>query len=212
MQSRFTAALSLTGVLLAGSAAALVNTRVLRDKPSLATGAAAMLAAEGAGPDVTLGATLDATEDSQGGARRVTLNEVAYEVADAGIVVLDSSNDRLTIVSVAPAAGWIVRDQNQKTPTHAHIEFLSGVTVVSFEANLLFGVVGTSVEVWQLDDSGGAGGSSAVSATIGGVSITTTTTAAFTTTTTTVHTDPASGGSGSINAPRTTTTIELNDD
>lgn len=158
MQTRLTAVLSLTGVLVAGSAAALVNTQVLRH-----TGGESALSADPA-IDVSTGipvVSLSPTVATQpvgtiGANGSSTTNAVAYEVGVAGIVVLDSDGTAMTIVSIEPAAGWSVTQNHQETITHAHIEFQSGNTVVSFEANLLFGVVGTSVQMYTLSDDGSA--------------------------------------------------------
>lgn len=173
MHSRLTAVLSLSGVLVAGSAAALVNTQVLRH-----TGGESALSADpvidvSAGiPVVSLTPTVDTTPEGQLGVDGlpVTSNAVAYEVGAAGIVVLDSNGSALSIVSVDPATGWTVAENHQETATHAHVVFQSGSTMVSFEANLLFGVVGTSVEMYtaQSDDSGSGTGSSTGSGSTGG--------------------------------------------
>lgn len=193
MQSRLTAALSLSGVLIAGSSAALVNTQVLRQSSLPAVAADAAIAVYPRPtvtvPDIVLPVVDPATAD------RASVNAMVYDVAQAGRVVLDSAFGRLNVVSADPAEGWVVRGQHQETPTHVHVEFMLGQTVVSFEANLLFGVVGTSVETWTLDDepSGGDAADPPVSTVVGGP-------------TTTVVDDDLLDGS----AP--SSTVELDDD
>jgi hypothetical protein len=164
MQSRLTAVLSLSGVLVAGSAAALVNTQVLRHTGGESALSADPLIDVSAGiPVVSLTPTDGSVPEGQLGAdgAPVTANAVAYEVGTAGIVVLDSDGSVLSIVSIEPATGWTVVENHQETATHAHVAFQSGSTVVNFEANLLFGVVGTSVEMYTLSSGDGTGGSSA---------------------------------------------------
>jgi len=173
MHSRLTAVLSLSGVLVAGSAAALVNTQVLRHTGGESALSADPLIDQSSGiPVVSLTPTVGTTPAGPVGADGVpvTSNAVAYEVGVAGIVVLDSDGTSLSIVSIDPTTGWTVAENHQETATHAHIVFQSGNTVVSFEANLLFGVVGTSVEMYTVstDGSSGGSGSSAGSGSTGG--------------------------------------------
>ena len=164
MQSRLTAVLSLSGVLMAGSAAALVNTQVLRHTGGESALSADPLIDVSAGiPVVSLTPTDGSVPGGQFGTEGapVTANAVAYEVGTAGIVVLDSNGSALSIVSIEPTTGWTVVENHQETATHAHVAFQSGSTVVNFEANLLFGVVGTSVEMYTLSSGDGTSGSSA---------------------------------------------------
>lgn len=169
MHSRLTAVLSLSGVLVAGSAAALVNTQVLRHTGGESALSADPLIDQSSGiPVVSLTPTAGTSPAADG--VPVTSNAVAYEVGVAGIVVLDSDGTALSIVSIDPTTGWTVTENHQETATHAHIVFQSGNTVMSFEANLLFGVVGTSVEMYTVstDGSSSGGGSSAGSGSTGG--------------------------------------------
>ena len=52
----------------------------------------------------------------------------------------------LTIVNVTPASGWTVAKSEADDAGTVEIKLLSGSIEVDFHANLLFGVVTTSVE------------------------------------------------------------------
>jgi hypothetical protein len=194
MKSRLTAVLSVTGVLVAGSTAALVNTQVLRHTGESAAGgdtSGAQPAEGGAVNTIVLDASVGSTVPSEstlpagtGAVAAAAVTATAYRVGASGTVVLDSAGGVLTIVSVTPGAGWAHTDTSQANPEHARIVFETSTTRVTFDANLLYGVVGTSVTVTAI---GGTGGSSS-----GGSDDPTTTTV------TTVHI--------------TTTTIDLPDD
>ena len=68
----------------------------------------------------------------------------------------------LTIVGVTPAEGWTVTKSEAQDATNVEVKFQSGTVEVEFHANLLFGVVTTSVESHDqsatntsVDDHGG---------------------------------------------------------
>jgi hypothetical protein len=137
--------ISIAGVLVAGSAAALVNAQVLTgnsspsafsvDQTSPTTSAPTSAAAGTQDPVVTT--TLVTTTAS---------TQAVYAIGDAGSVTLDTSGDVLTIVDVSPSAGWTVTKSEADDASTVEIRLQAGSAEVEFHANLLFGVVTTSVE------------------------------------------------------------------
>ncbi|MEI6404087.1 MAG: hypothetical protein WCP59_18080 [Actinomycetota bacterium] len=174
MKTKIAAALSLAGVLVAGSAAALVNTQVLQNNSNEATTVPALAAPAGllvtttttAGVETSL--PIDATSTTVvGGAPSTSVDSTApvstapastaptagatptqavYRIGDAGTVTLDTAGDRLTVVAATPSAGWQVGKVEQRSPLDIEIYFRSATVELEFKANLLFGVVSTSVE------------------------------------------------------------------
>jgi len=141
MKARLATLLSLTGVLVAGSAAALVNTQVLQT----------------ASPTESHGVTL---ESSAGDASDITLappqsvpaaaTQAVYQVSDVGSVTLDNAGGALTVVAVTPTAGWTVVANEAQGSGRIAVSLQAGNTVVRFEATLLYGVVSTSVQTADL--------------------------------------------------------------
>jgi hypothetical protein len=173
MKTKIAAALSLAGVLVAGSAAALVNTQVLQNNsdeattvPALAAPAGLLVTTTTAGVETSL--PIDATSTTVvGGAPSTSVDSTApvstapastaptagatptqavYRIGDAGTVTLDTAGDRLTVVAATPSAGWQVGKVEQRSPLDIEIYFRSATVELEFKANLLFGVVSTSVE------------------------------------------------------------------
>ena len=174
MKTKIAAALSLAGVLVAGSAAALVNTQVLQNNTDDATTVPALADPAGllvttttvAGVETSL--PVDATSTTVlGGAPSTSVDstvpvsslpvgttptagatptQAVYRIGDAGTVTLDTAGDRLTVVATAPGAGWQVGKVEQRSPLDIEIHFRSATVELEFKANLLFGVVSTSVE------------------------------------------------------------------
>ena len=205
MKSRLTAVLSVTGVLVAGSTAALVNTQVLRHTGESAAGgdtSGAQVADGGAVNTIVLDASTGTTVPGEstlpagtGAVAAAAVTATAYRVGASGTVVLDSAGGVLTIVSVTPGAGWVHTDTSQANPEHARIVFETSTTRVTFDANLLYGVVGTSVTVTAISGSGGSssGGSSSGGSSGGGSDDPTTTTVTTVHITTTTIEPPDNG-------------------
>jgi hypothetical protein len=149
MKTKIAMVISIAGVLVAGSAAALVNTQVLSgsSSPSLVTvGAApptptATAVSIGTTAVVSAGSVVETPVVPASGA-----TQAVYLIADSGTVTLDAAGDVLTIVAVAPATGWTVTKSEAHDATNVEVKFQSGTTEVDFHANLLLGVVTTSVE------------------------------------------------------------------
>lgn len=147
MKARLTSVVSLTGVLVAGSAAALVNTQVLQSSSPSRSNQVADLSTTSTvaggpvvGTEVT-DSTLVITGDPAEGA-----TQADYRIGDAGVVTLDTAGEVLSIVAVTPSSGWVVVDAEQEDRFHVEVGFRSGDLLVEFHASYLFGVVVTSVE------------------------------------------------------------------
>lgn len=161
MRARWTTVLSLGGVLFAGTAAALVNTQVLQssgDNGGLGSEisvAVAPPAATGAGVDGG-GKVSAATLVPASVAPAVPVaSQAMYQIGEAGAVTLDTAGDSLTVVAAVPSAGWSVLQVEQVDAYNIEVQLQSGSTLVEFRANLLFGVVSTSVESMTADADGG---------------------------------------------------------
>ena len=72
-------------------------------------------------------------------------SRTTYAVADAGFVTLDIDNDRLTVESVAPAAGWMV-DEIERSSREIEVKLIGRGTAIEFAAALQNGTIVTFVE------------------------------------------------------------------
>lgn len=173
MKSRLAAVLSVSGVLVAGSAAALVNTQVLRhtNESAMSGDTSGMQNSAPAGTVATapVGTVVAGTDtipvstdgqpllpagapNSSTGAAPSRSTATSYRVATSGTVVLDTAGGVLSVRSATPTSGWQLVSTSKANPGHAQVVFESSTTRVVFDANMLYGVVGTSVEVYPLDD------------------------------------------------------------
>ena len=107
MKARIATVLSLSGVLVAGSAAALVNNQVLQSaQPGSASGSNVTLVL---GTPVPARTEPAPTSSSAAPSSSVPLSQpVMYQVGDAGVVTLDTAGDVLAVVAATPSAGWTV--------------------------------------------------------------------------------------------------------
>jgi hypothetical protein len=161
MKTQIAMAISIAGVLVAGSAAALVNTQVLGGNaaatPVLAESVQQTVPTDPTtvtvAPVVTTPATLPVATTPTVPAQPATVaaTQAAYTVSDAGTVTLDTAGDALTIVNVAVAPGWTVTKSENEDPKNVEVKFQNGSVEVEFHANMQFGVVTPSVE--RKDDS-----------------------------------------------------------
>jgi len=156
MKTRMAMAISIAGVLVAGSAAALVNTQVLSGSADASPFEAQANTTEpfttvvvSAPADTTVTtvapAVAPAAADTTVQAAAPSSTQASYAIGDS-TVVLDTAGDTLTIVSLTPAAGWTVTKAETQDATNVEIKLQSGTNELEFHANLLFGVVTTSVE------------------------------------------------------------------
>ncbi len=166
MKGRITTVLSLTGVLVAGSAAAMVNTQVLRNNGSNSSGqvtvgstndSAAPTSETTALGDPINGEVLTSSQVTKIQSSVLTSTQALYQIGDAGLVTLDTAGNVLTVVSVAPNSGWTVVKTENYTATDIEVKLQSGNTIIEFRANLQAGVITTSVESKIVGDGGNGG-------------------------------------------------------
>jgi hypothetical protein len=155
MKARVATILSLTGVLVAGSAAALVNTQVLNSSSpassansaqieEASTSSASSTPTSASSPvSVTVPSSSETTQVSATG------TQAAYQIGEAGLVTLDTAGDTLRIVAVTPSAGWMVIEAEQKDALNVEVKFQTADTIVEFKANLMFGIISTAVESYS---------------------------------------------------------------
>lgn len=185
MKTKIAMLISTAGVVVAGSAAALVNTQVLgsstTSQPPVFASAPATQPTVSVPTTSTIPttATLVITPANTGTSNTATSvvstpppsaapsgSQAVYAIGTAGTVTLDTAGDVLTIVSVAANGGWTVTKSANEDSTNVEVRVESGNSKVEFHANLLFGVVTTSVESdagavtgTSVDDHGGGSGS-----------------------------------------------------
>ena len=140
MKARITTILSLTGVLVAGSAAAMVNTQVLQPGTTQPPGAEAV---------VNLAEPVGVSTVPQQAVSAEPATEAVYQISTAGVVTLDTSGDVLTVLATVPNAGWSVTSVTN-SGTNVAVVFQQGTTVVEFDASFVRGVVSTNVVASQV--------------------------------------------------------------
>ncbi|MBU6316707.1 MAG: hypothetical protein KGR47_09390 [Acidobacteria bacterium] len=145
MKARITTVLSLSGILVAGSAAAMVNSQVLRDDAPVQAGAAEIISRSSA-PAVTVPS-----------ASMLPATQAAYEVGEPGSITLDTEGDVLSLVAPTPAPGWTVVKVEQADPRSLTVVFQSAGQLATFTAGLVQGVVSTDVKVQSLAIPAGIG-------------------------------------------------------
>ena len=144
LKSKVAAVLSLSGILASGSAAALVNTQVLASETKSNAPVTATLA-------VTTTSTTPSSIPTQT-PPSLTSTQATYQVGAAGVVVLDTAGDTLSVVSAKPGSGWIFVEAENYGPNAVEVKFRDGTTEVEFKATLLVGVVSTSIESELIND------------------------------------------------------------
>lgn len=158
MKTKIATALSLIGVLSAGSAAALVNTQILDSGPTksgqsaavpeqvasttIPVGAAPSSTATSTLPTTTAPTMIVVTKPSTVASPAPTGFLTTYNVGDAGSVTLDVIDGMLTIVSSAPNAGWQVSKSEQNDDENrVAVDFQSATVRVEFEATFVDGQI-----------------------------------------------------------------------
>lgn len=155
MKARVATILSLTGVLVAGSAAALVNTQVLNSSSPASTAKSAQIeeastsSASSTPTSASSPVSVSVPNSSETTQVSATGTQAAYQIGDAGLVTLDTAGDTLRIVSVVPSAGWMVIETEQKDALNIEVKFQTADTIVEFKANLMFGIISTAVESYS---------------------------------------------------------------
>lgn len=149
MKTRIAAALSIAGVLAAGSVAAVVNTQIL-DGSNESSASAAVLpppaTVELTVPTTTLPDAEDATTETSAPVTTTQAAEVALEtkasqefltaftVGGSGVVTVDVIAGVIILVKAEPADGWSVLRSEEDPPDRVEVEFASPVMIVEFVA------------------------------------------------------------------------------
>jgi len=215
MKVRLATVMSLSGVLAAGSAAALVNTQILSHSGNFGASNTVQLAQstspDATSPLVTLpseatlpGNTLQRDTTIAPGVLPRASTQAAYQIGDAGMVTLDTSGDVLVVVAVAPSSNWTLLEVKSEDPTNIEVKLQSRTNLVEFHATLLFGIVGTSIETKsRVPTNGGVGTATVTNSTAPAVAVTATTRPATTPPTATPPT--ATATSPTATSPTATT-------
>jgi hypothetical protein len=162
MKTKIATALSLVGVLSAGSAAALVNTTILDNGPAKSGQSAAVpeqvastsaSVASTAASSSTTANTLPASTTASTTPSTIVVTVPAastvptgflttFNVGDAGAVTVDVINGGLTIVSSTPNAGWqIVKSEQKIEENKVEVYFQAATVQVEFEASFVNGQI-----------------------------------------------------------------------
>jgi hypothetical protein len=183
MKTKIATALSLVGVLGAGSAAALVNTQIL-DGGTPASASAELLvpaasllpASTSTLPELTTIPTTTLAPTTSG--VPVTAAEIvqavpqptvatptgyltAYNVGEAGVVTVDVIAGDVVLVAAEPSAGWTVSDSEADSEAaRVQVSFTDGTTEVEFEVVLYADQLVPHVESRSLTGGGSESGTS----------------------------------------------------
>lgn len=166
MKSSFVTALSLVGVIGAGSAAALVNTSIFDSTPDAVEAAFVPGAAV---VELTLPAVADPAASSSGtlSVKEAVTTAVAptpttteptpttvaptpeepslltrYDLGGAGSVTVDVLDGRVTLIDATAAAGWtVIKSEVDAVANQVEVELSDGSMVVDFEVGYVAGVL-----------------------------------------------------------------------
>jgi hypothetical protein len=172
MKARLATVLSLAGVLVAGSAAALANTQVL-DSGEPASGASAAVLPDAQPIDLTIPpsttprttttitstTTTPSTSVASTDAPATSEFLTTFNVGSAGSVTLDVVAGRLRLVEAVPGAGWLVATSEEHgDDNEVEVEFRAAESAVEFDAELVDGAIVPHVSSRALDDGATASG------------------------------------------------------
>jgi hypothetical protein len=148
MITRTATLFSLAGVLVAGSAAALVNSQVLQDSNDPTSDPSSILLATSttlpqSTSTVSAVAVAPSTATTVAGAPASTV--AVFSVGDAGVVSTDSAGGVLVLASAVPNPGWAVAASGSNGFGGVGVTFRSAEIEVVFNAVLVDGQVVTSV-------------------------------------------------------------------
>ena len=191
MKARIATVLSLAGVIVAGSAAALVNNQVLRSTEPADT--STFISASSSSTASTLP---DSSVSTATTVAPTTLR--VYDIDKVGRVTMDLANGNLRLVEAKEFDGWSVSKLVQTTSTDVEVRFSNVLGTVVFTATLTNGEIETNLEVEGVDTtSSSVAPSSSTGNTSGtGGSTGTTTKPRVTTTSVDDDHDDDKGGSG----------------
>lgn len=149
MKTSLASAISVFGVLTAGAAAFAVNTAVLQPSPQPVVAAtdapvtsttAGVVERQSAAPSSTTPVTPVVPVAQQQPSQTST-----YKVGDAGRVILEVEDGRLSVASVLPSNGWTAKAPEYEDG-EVEVTFRSGSLEVEFKARLNSGDIQVFVE------------------------------------------------------------------
>lgn len=163
LKMKIATVLSVAGVLTAGTAAALVNTKVMDDTPTAADASNALLTptettplsgrrsstTQPPQPPTTLPPTSVTTAPSTTAVASTVAPATTagsgllttYKVGDAGSVSVDVVDGSLVIVSMTPSDGWGVTTDPDSDPNSVSVTYTAPDTVVKFQATYADGTI-----------------------------------------------------------------------
>ena len=166
MKTRIATALSVVGVLSAGSAAALVNTQILDGGPAESAASAAVLPPastvdvsipdvpdKARAPETSVDTTVaaPATSEPQPAAIIEPVAPpapapseflTAFNVGEAGVVTVDVIDGQLVLVKAEAKAGWdVTKTEQYDAENEVEVDFSSGTVRVEFEAAFIDGQI-----------------------------------------------------------------------
>jgi hypothetical protein len=156
---RIATALSISGVMIAASAAALANTLVLNAPDRVDAGGVltAPAADRRAGSSLAPAAPTSAapaasvlsvpTATTAASTLGAPATQSSYQVDDVGLVVVDAADGGLAVVSAVPNGEWQVVSSGSPGPGLVRVVFRSAGSDVTFDATLNGGQVSASIEV-----------------------------------------------------------------
>ena len=156
MINRTATLLSLAGVLVAGSAAALVNSQVLQGSSGASADPSALIVPPPSTVPATTVTAVPVTTPLPADTVAATQPVAAatYAVGDSGVVALDGSTGALALVSAVPNPGWEVVATGPNGLGGIGVVFRSPTVDVTFNAVLTDGQIVTSVGAAAIDTTG----------------------------------------------------------
>lgn len=147
VKARITTLLSLTGVLVAGSAAALVNTQVLQSTSPKKSTATEITVVDSQSPGSPSSSAVPNKFDQLAPVVLApAVTNQSFQVGEAGVVVLGTVGGVLKVVAVTPAAGWVLASAESSDPLHVEVKLQSATTLLQFKAALAGSTITPSVE------------------------------------------------------------------
>lgn len=152
MKPAFATALSVAGVLAAGTAAFAVNTSVLGASSKTDAAVVTTIAPVDLVLDQMTGG-IAAQDQSLTNAEATPVDDstTTYKVGEAGSVVLSTASGSLEVVSIMPAGGWEAEPAITGARGSVKVHFYSTSTRLEFRAVLIDGKVSVSVTTDDVD-------------------------------------------------------------
>ena len=148
MKTRIATAISVIGVLTAGTAAAMVNTQIFESQPTVSDESSAMLAPQ----PTTVGLSLDPESTSTTtGINPGTGSLTEFVIGEAGVVTVDVIDGQLRIVAASAFDGWTITEQEEKLDEdRVEVYFTSGSITVEFDADYIDGRIVPDIDSQQV--------------------------------------------------------------